>query len=939
MQTHLEKGYGRLPLSFEVNQGQVDRRVQFLSQGPGYTLFLTRTGDAVLALRRPGSEGDPLRHVSSAKEAVGTHKVGSATALRMKLVGANTAPRVVGTEELPGKANYFIGNDPRKWRANVPTYARAKYEAVYPGVDLVYYGNQRQLEYDFVVAPGADPGSIAIAFEGAERVSRDAHGNLVVATKTGDVQFQKPVFYQVADGVRTEVSGSYAAPGRSGQVGFRLAAYDRERPLIIDPVLSYSTYLGSGSQLFGLNLDESGEAIAVDSTGAAYVTGRTFSSGFPTTVGAFDRTKGQDYADAFVTKLNPTGTALVYSTFLGGNLFDGGLDIAVDSAGSAFVTGQTCSADFPTTPGAFQTNYASGSQCNDAFVTKLDAAGAALSYSTFLGGNSLDLGGGIAVDSGGSAYVTGYTLSGNFPTTSGAFQTTKPGAYDVFVTKLNPAGSALLYSTYLGGTFSEFGQGIAVDSAGSAYVTGNTNSTNFPTTVGAFQTIFGGEEDAFVTKLDPSGSALAYSTYLGGSRFEPPAGIAVDGEGAAYVAGYTFSTNFPTTAGAFQTVKAGEYDAYVTKLDPAGSALVYSTLLGGSGFEQANDIAVDSYGSAYVTGRTCSTDFPTTAGTLQTSNASGGCEDVIVTKLNPTGSAPLVFSTYLGGSFSDGGLGIAVDSRGSAYVAGSTNSGQNPNNFPTTPGAFQTTRPGDEDAFVAKISDIGTPTTLTLLPAAAANTVGTQHCVDAIVYDEFGNLKPSVTVRFSITGSVNTGGAAETDANGNTTFCYTGPDLPGTDAITAYADTDEDGVRDSGEPDGAAEKTWLPPSTTPLCEIKITNASIVAVNGDKAAFTGSARSLADGSTQGQEEYQDLGPLQRMKVRSINVLAIVCEGSTEASIYGQATIDGAGSFSYRIKVKDLSKPGKGGDMYWIVLANGYNSGEQPLQGGNVQINRD
>ena len=940
----LRKAYGPLPLSFAPNRGQTDAGVEFLSRGAGYTLFLTCSGDAVMALQKPASKRDALAHRGPDKGgSVASRAPDYQTVLRMKLVGANRAPGVEGVEELAGKTNYFIGNDPGRWRMNVPTYARVEYESVYPGIDLVYYGNEQQLEYDFVVAPGADPGSIAIRFDGAEKISLDARGNLVVATRGGDVQLQKPVVYQVADGVRSETMGSYAIRG-AGQVGFRVASYDRSRPLIIDPVLSYSTYLGSGTQLVGFNLDESGNAIAVDSTGAAYVTGRTASSGFPTTPGAFDRTKGQDYADAFVTKLNPTGTALVYSTFLGGDQFDEGLGIAVDSTGAAYVTGRTCSAGFPTTPGAFQTSYAGvfGSDCNDAFVTKLDAAGAALSYSTYLGGSTLDIGNAIAVDSHGSAYIAGYTLSTNFPTTSGSFQPTAVAPFDAFVTKLDPAGSGpLVYSTYLGGNHFERASGIAVDADGSAFVTGHTSSISFPVTVDAFQTNNAGGDDAFVTKLDPAGSALAYSSYLGGSRVDSAAAIALDSEGAAYVAGDTFSDDFPVTIGGFRRDNAGEYDAFVVKFDPSLSApLVYASYLGGSSFDVASAIAVDSLGSAYITGSTCSTNFPVTATALQNANASAGCDDVFVTKFTPVGSG-LAFSTYLGGSFGDGGRGIAVDRSGSVYVVGSTSSG-GPNAFPTTPGAYQTTRPGDHDAFLFKIGDLGTPY-LTLSPATSTNVVETPHCVTATVQDEFGTAEPGLTVHFSVTfedSELSRVGSATTDATGQATFCYPGSELPGSDAIVAFADMDGDRVRTEGEPQATAVKTWVLPATTPRCEIKMTNSSwIFATNGDRASFGGDVRSFADGSTQGQTEYFDEGPRQRMKVRSINVQAIVCDGSTAATIYGQATIDGAGSVAYRIKVKDLGKPGKAGDTYGILLAGLYISGEQPLQAGNVQIRRD
>ena len=459
-------------------------------------------------------------------------------------------------------------------------------------------------------------------------------------------------------------------------------------------------------------------------------------------------------------------------------------------------------------------------------------------------------------------------------------------------------------------------------------------------TAGAFQTTYSGEADVFVTKLDPPGASFAYSTYMGGTGSESPNGIAVDPWGSAYVAGYTTSTNFPTTSLAFDRTKngvPGDQDAFVTKLDAAGSAPIYSTFLGGDNYDEANDLVIDSRAYAYVTGQTCSTDFPRTPGALQT-NANGGC-DAFVTKLNFFGS-DAIMSTYFGGSFGDVGYGIAVDSERSVYITGLTTSGQNANDFPTTPGAFQSTGPGDYDAFVAKISSIGIATTLTLSPPTATNVVGSQHCVTATVTDEFGSLMEGVPVRFFVGDPFGPSGTVATDANGTATFCYTGPDLPGTDTITAFADVDKSGIRLPDEPEGSVEKTWVSPATTPLCDIKIANnSSIVAVNGDKATFSGSARSLADGTTQGQQDYQDQGPHQRLKMRSINVQAVVCTGSGAASIYGQATIDGAGPFAYRIDVQDLAKPGKGADTYRISLANGYESREQILQGGNVQIQRD
>ena len=467
-----------------------------------------------------------------------------------------------------------------------------------------------------------------------------------------------------------------------------------------DPVLFYSTYLGGGGF-------ESGYSIAVDNSGNAYVTGLTGSTDFPTTIGAFQTTHAGGNYDVFVTKVNATGSALFYSTYIGGNSRDDSYDIALDATGNAYVTGLTYSTNFPTTAGAFQTTTPS---YGAAFVTKVNPTGSALAYSTYLGGpfggGPGTTGHGIAVDATGDAYVTGFTYSTNFPTTIGAFQTTAPGYHPAFVTKVNAAGSGLVYSTYLGGSSEDEGRGIALDATGNAYVTGNTASTNFPTTVGAFQSTHApGTYDAFVAKVNPTGSALAYSTYLGGSGLDVGLGIAVDAIDNAYVTGSTGSANFPTV-GAVQTTIAGDEDAFVTKLSPTGSALVYSTYVGGSSDDRGYGIAVDALANpnAYVTGYTRSTNFPTTVGAFQTTAA--GSQDAFVTKLNTTGSA-FVYSTYLGGSNEEGGLGIAVDAlpNPSAYVTGYTVS----SDFPATLGAFQAAFAGAGDAFVAKITDVVLP--------------------------------------------------------------------------------------------------------------------------------------------------------------------------------------------------------------------------------------
>jgi hypothetical protein len=686
--SELVEAYGKLPLSFEINQGQSDSRVKFLSRGSGYSLFLT-SSEAVLALRKGGPLSRTRINIGTvpAKPYPWLDKAPPVadSVVRMKLIGATPNAKVSGLDELPGKSNYFIGNDPKKWCTDVPNFAKVKYANVYPGVDLVYYGNQHQLEYDFVVQPGADPRQIQLSFHGANRLGIDADGNLIVSIAGGEVVEHKPIIYQDIGGIRRQIGGTFELRKRN-RVGFKLARFDRHRRVTIDPGLVYSTYLGGNSvdQAFGITLD---------SLGNAYVTGYTYSSNFPVTEGTFQ----DDFGGVFVTKLNNSGSALIYSTYFGPNATAYG--IAVDTSGNAYITGYTVPILFPTTPGAFQTQAVSTS----AFVTKLNSSGSTLIYSTFLSGGTYDEGKGIAVDVSGNAYVTGFTESVNFPTTAGALQTTFGGSSDAFVTKLNSSGSALIYSTFVGGSDDDQGNGIALDSSGNAYITGSTNSVDFPITAGAFQTTSGGT-NAFVSKLNSNGTALIYSTFLGGSNLTIGDGIALDSSGNAYITGYTVGNDFPTTAGAVQTTWGGFPfgDAFVTKLNSSGSNLIYSTYLGGSGYDWSSQIAVDSSGNAYVTGYTSSRNFPITAEALQATfagDSSGCCWDVFVTKLNSSGSA-LLYSSYLAGSGFDLGYGIALDSSGNAYITGSTLS----SNFPVTEGAFQTTWGGSFDAFVTKLN-------------------------------------------------------------------------------------------------------------------------------------------------------------------------------------------------------------------------------------------
>jgi len=784
--------YGRLPLSFEANRGQIDARVKFLSRSNGYSLFLTRD-EAVLVFgarkrvwpQRPGSSSvmdsrsaskDEFLLKAAGQRASPGHdamdETISGSVLRMKLRNANLSTKVSGVDELPGKSNYLIGNDPARWRSNVPSFAKVKYEGIYSGIDLLYYGNQQHLEYDFIVAPGADPRRIGFDVRGANQIPRNSQGDLVFKVGEGEIHWRKPLAYQEKNGVRHLVAVRYLLTDKN-HVGFVLAKYDVTRQLYIDPLI-YSTYLSGGGA--------SGNSIAVDSAGNTYVTGKTVSTDFPVTAGAFQGVchigNGVGCANAFVTKINPSGSALVYSTYLGGSggafAGDSGFGVAVDSAGNAYVTGGTYSSDFPTTPGSFQTTTPACGffNCENVFLSKLDPTGSALVYSTYLGGSGDDSGFGIAVDATGHAYITGVTHSGDFPTTSGAFQTDFSGACcNAFVTKFNLTGSALVYSTYLGGSsigYGEKGYGIAVDSAGSAYVTGLTDSADFPTTPGALLRTGTG---AFVSKLSKDGSALVYSTYLGGER-TAGAGIAVDSTGSAYVTGVVESSSFPTTPGAFQTTCGGGggygcLDVFVTKFNPTGSALIYSTFLGGNEDDFATGIALDSARNAYVTGITSSLNFPTAHPLQPTGNGPVfGQANAFITKVNPTGSA-LVYSTYFGSNvFSDfvgtpgvgpQGLGIAVDSSGNAHVIGTTGS----NTFPTMR-PLQPFLNGGGDAFVAKISAV--PSDITQFPLHlnfSGQPTGVASNPQVSVLNNASNADLTIT-SINITGA-NSGDFAQTN--------------------------------------------------------------------------------------------------------------------------------------------------------------------------------
>ncbi len=713
------QGSDRGSVMFVENAGQWDEGARFqVWGGPAGTMWLAE--DAIWIVAASGtwqvagsdSFADPPvdlqpanLHSASLRDFV---QPATLHAIRLSFVGANPRPRIETTDRLDTVVSYFLGNDPDQWRPEVPVWGGVRYVDLYPGVDLELTGVNGQMTPRLALRPGADLSAVRLRVEGAESVSVD--GNLLrLSTAVGEVTWPLlRVDEMEVGGAQVEASdiGAFdvaipVVPSNFPQP----AAGDTQRSPSDNPSdLLYGTFLGGRSEDYS-------DAIAVDGAHSAYVTGSTNSIDFPTTPGSFNT----NYNDAFVVKLNPAGSGLAYATFLGGSDSDSANAIAVDGAGSAYVTGYTSSSNFPTTPGAFDTSFNGAS---DAYVARLNPAGSGLTYATFLGGSggrSSDRGRAIAVDDAGSMYVTGYTVSSNFPTTAGAFDISYGGGScsgagdpcpDVFVTKLNPAGNALIYSTFLGGSRSDKGYGIAVDGAGSAYVTGSTGSSDFPTTSGAFDT---NPNDAFVVKLNPAGSGLAYATFLGGSDSDPANAIAVDGAGSAYVAGTTRSSNFPTTPGAFDTSYNGGHDgdAFVVRLNPAGSGLAYATFLGGSDSDSANAIAVDGAGSAYVTGHTSSSNFPTTPGAFDTS--SNGARDAYVARLNPAGSI-LAYATFLGGSNSDSGYGIAVDGAGSAYVKGETGS----NNFPTTLDAFdQSYNGGVMDAFVVKLAMVERPPTAT----------------------------------------------------------------------------------------------------------------------------------------------------------------------------------------------------------------------------------
>lgn len=644
-------GFTRLPLYFTENQGQADSRVKFYARGPGQAVYFTPEGMTLSLRRLPAKAG-------------GEEKAPGAV-VQLHPLGIRPGAAIQALEPLPGKVNYYRGKSPGQWRTDLPTYRSVLYREAYPGIDLKFYGVGQQVEYDLIVKPGANLKQVKFLYRGAQSLKIAKNGDLLITLPDGGrlVQ-QKPVVYQEINGRRLDREGKFRLlPGKTGY-GFEVASYDTRHPLIVDPViLVYSTYLGGSTW-------ESANAIAVDQSGNAYVIGSTQSLDFPTVAPA-QGTYGEGLEDVFITKFNRNGKALVYSTYLGGSGDDVGYAIAVDSAGNAYLTGETSSPDFPLSATPFQGALLGA---YNAFVAKLTPAGA-LSYSTYLGGSTADIGKSIRLDGAGNIYLAGETGSADFFTLL-PYQATLNGSTNVFVAKFNAAWD-LVYSTFLGGSISDTPWGLAVDGSGGIYVAGETSSDDFPVTN---LSLINGTSDAFVTKLDPSGASLAYSTYLGGLDYDAATGgIAVDAAGNAYVAGNTDSLDFPTV-NPFQATNNGITNAFITKFDAAGVP-VFSSYLGGGMTDLAWFVAVDNAGNAYVTGETNSPDFPTNRAYQQTL---AGVVNAFVAKVKTDGSAPL-FSTYLGGAGFDQGFGIAVDNGGQAHVAGYTESTA----FPTTRNPFQ----------------------------------------------------------------------------------------------------------------------------------------------------------------------------------------------------------------------------------------------------------
>jgi hypothetical protein len=674
MQNHLKDSVHlnkcKLPLSFVKNNGQEDQRANFTTNFKGRRFFFS--SDRITSV-----ELEPIE-----EEVPEPDQPRNGVALELSFTNANTNLFPEGISQQEGYHHFFKGNDSLKWQNGVPHYRELKYNAVWDDVDLEISAGEDGLKMNWLLDKPERVSSIRLHWEGADRLEIDETGNLLIHHVLGTLTDLAPIAYQVIGGVNIPVSCAYRRYS-DFDFGFQLSGdYSTDSPLVIDPILQYSTYFGGPDVL-------NGNAIAIDDQGQAYVAGYVNSTGLPVTPGAFQTTFAGN-EDAYITKFSSNGESLIYSTYLGGSGREYSWSIGIDTEYCAYVTGQTNSINFPITPGAFQTTR------GYMFVTKIAADGGSLIYSSFLGNNNTDISYDIAVDTQGSAYVTGRTASTVLPSTPGAFQTTLPGtSTSGFITKVSPDGATLIYSTYLGGSGSDDCLGIALDTQGHAYVTGTTSSIDFPITPGAFQTTFI-VDAAFITKLAVDGSSLVYSTFLGGSDYDYAYSIAVDTLGHAFVTGDTNSSDFPVTPGAFQTTKGPAINQpFISKLSPSGNSLIGSTYFGGSSASAVRDITTDLQGHAYIIGNTSASDFPITPNVIPSTWTGNGAAFISILSADLTN---LIVSYYIGGNNTNDGHSIDIGPEGAIYKTGNTSS----TDFPVTPGAYQTTLIGRQDAFVNK---------------------------------------------------------------------------------------------------------------------------------------------------------------------------------------------------------------------------------------------
>ena len=891
---------GDVPLEFTAVHAGTSGDVRLHGQAPGFGVDFTRQ-----AMNFVLGKGD--------RQAT----------LQLRFVRANphAQPRAAGASRT--RVTYIHGQR----RVSAWAYQQIVYRDLWPRIDFVAKGGHGRMEYELHLQPGADPSAIRFAYRGTGGVSLSKSGGLTIRTALGNLADAPPRSYQRIGAAEVPVKSRFERHGRNGY-GFWVGNHDPARTLVIDPQLDYSTFLGGSGG--GINDPEDAFGVTVDSRGNAYVAGWTPSADFPTTPGAYSTTL-RGAKDAFITKLSADGSGIIWSTLLDGSAPGFGSPtsaagpIALASDGSVVVLGITSASDFPTTPGAYDHTFHGG---YDAFVARLSADGSQLLFSTLLGGNDFDFASGLALDANDQPVVTGTTKSDDFPTTPGAYNRQHNngaccGAHDVYVTKLSADGSHLLYSTFIGGGDLDLARDLALDSEGNAYVVGFTYSGDFPTTPGGYSRTHTGNKDVFVTKLNPQGSALVYSTLIGETQSATDVfSIALDSRDDAFITG-DGSPTYPVTPGLPNTGPG-----FVTELNAAGSDLVYSTRMHADG--QA--IAVNRAGEAFVSGFTRDPGFPTTPNAYDRTY-NGGAEDVFLMRLD-TGGNP-VYSTFMGGDQSgafERTFDIALDGRGGVYLTGLVESPD----FPTTPGAWDRTMGGQNDAFVVKFQfPPGPPATLALSPKTAQNTVGTQHCVTAAVSDADGRPTADVTVRFATSGAVTGSGSSSTGADGTATYCYDGPALPGGDIITAYADANGNDALDDGEPHDSAQKTWVVPVSTPGCKVGGAG-RIRAENGDRASFNGSAH-VGGAGPRGRLAYVDQGPAEPLKLLSSDISAVVCssgDSSESGTVFGSALIAGAQT-GFRIDVSDAGGPGRR-DTYRLRLENGYDSGAQSLAQGNLVV---